>query len=112
MERGDKVESPTIISEVDHKKEVKYWIEALNNKNITSKNKDLINRVLELELTSYIVPPFSLTIPVKIDSYENDKQEALASFYHIINCYMKDQSKNDKRVQSHIDAVLGYLNIS
>ena len=46
----------TIVSLIDHKKEVKYWIEALSNENISSKNKELINKALERELNMYLYP--------------------------------------------------------
>ena len=41
---------------IDHKTNIKYWIEALANPDISSSNKALINKVLENELRNYIEP--------------------------------------------------------
>ena len=58
---------------VEHKKDIKYWIEALANPDITSSNKALINKVLESELRNYI-EPFKMEYETKWDITEEETQ--------------------------------------
>ncbi len=38
----------------DAKKEIEFWLKALDNPNITMKNIELLNKCLEMELNSYL----------------------------------------------------------
>lgn len=40
----------------DHKKEIKFWINALTNPNVSHDNKVLINKCLNCELNNYLSP--------------------------------------------------------
>ena len=46
----------TLLSLENHKNEIKFWIEALSNKDISESNKVLINKCLNNELNIYLSP--------------------------------------------------------